>query len=58
MGVKKLHTAMRIKLSEAPLEDQNLKTIIDLRKFKVMSGLSDHTENNISAQHLLLWGGP
>ena len=43
----------------APLEDQNLKTIKDLKKkFKVMSGLSDHTESNISAITSVALGGP
>ena len=57
-GCKKIAILQCVSSYPAPLEDQNLKTIIDLKKkFKVMSGLSDHTENNISAITSVALGG-
>ena len=57
-GCKKIAILQCVSSYPAPLEDQNLNTIINIQKqFKVISGLSDHTENNISAISSVALGG-
>ena len=42
----------------APIKEQNLKVIPDIKKrFKVLSGLSDHTIGNVSALASIVMGG-
>lgn len=57
-GCKKIAILQCVTSYPAPLEEQNLKIIKDIKKkFKVISGLSDHTQTNISSIASVALGG-
>lgn len=57
-GCKKIAILQCVSSYPSPLKEQNLKVIPDIkRKFKVLSGLSDHTIGNTSALTSVAMGG-
>ena len=49
-GCKKIAILQCVTSYPAPIEEQNLQLIKDIKKkFKVISGLSDHTQTNTSS---------
>ena len=57
-GCKKIAILQCVSSYPSPLKEQNLKVIPDIKKrFKVLSGLSDHTIGNTSALTSVVMGG-
>ena len=57
-GCKKIAVLQCVSSYPAPIAEQNLKVITDIKKkFKVLSGLSDHTIGNTSALTSVAMGG-